>query len=141
MTHDRDLLLLGVAVDADHFHPVEERCGDGLEHVCRRDEQHVRKVELDFEVVIAEGVVLRRVEHFEQCRRGVAAEVRPDLVDLVEHDDGVHGAGLVQGRHEATGLRADVGAPVAADLGLVVHAAERDTHEAASEGARHGFAE
>ena len=32
---------------------------------------------------------------------------------------------------EAARQRADVGAPVAADLGLVAHAAERDAHEAA----------
>ena len=50
--------------------------GDGVEHVGGGDEQHVRQVEVDLEVVVAERVVLRGVEHLEQRRRGVAPPVR-----------------------------------------------------------------
>ncbi len=38
--------------------------------------------------MIAERVVLRRIEHFEQSRRGVTTEVGTDLVDLVEQTTG-----------------------------------------------------
>ena len=48
------------------------------------------EVELDVEVVVAERVVLGRVEHLEQGRRRVAAPIGADLVDLVEHDHRVH---------------------------------------------------
>ena len=41
--------------------------------------------------------------------------------------------GVAQGAHEAARQRADVGAPVAADLGLVADAAEAHAHELASE--------
>ena len=90
-----------------------------------------REVELDVEVVVAERVVLRRVEHLEQRGRRVAAPVGADLVDLVEHDHRVHRPGVAQRADEPAGQRADVRAPVAADLGLVADAAERHAHELA----------
>ena len=66
---DEDLLVLGVAVEAHELHAVEQRAGDGVDHVGGGDEDHVGQVEVDLEVVVAEGVVLGRVEHLEQ-RRG-----------------------------------------------------------------------
>ena len=87
------------------------------------------------EVVVAEREVLLGVEHLEQRRRRIAAVVGADLVDLVEHEHRVRGAGLVDALDDAAGQRADVGPAVAADLGLVAHAAERDADELAVEGA------
>ena len=138
---DGDLLVLGVAVEAHDLHAVEQRTGDGLDHVGRRDEQHVGQVEVDFEVVVAEGVVLRGVEHLEQRGARVASPVGADLVDLVEQEDRVHGPGLGDGADDAARLRADVRAPVATDLCFVADAAERDPHELAPEGACHRRAE
>ena len=37
---DRDLLGLGVAVESDDFHSVEQRTGNRVDHVGRRDEHH-----------------------------------------------------------------------------------------------------
>ena len=132
---DRHLLGHGVAVEADDLHAVQQRAGDRLGLVGRRDEDDLGQVELHVEVVVAERGVLRRVEHLEQGRAGVAAPVGADLVDLVEQDDRVHRPGVAQGAHQAARQRADVGAPVAADLGLVAHAAERHAHELAAHGA------
>ena len=84
------------------------------------------------EVVVAEGVVLLGVEHLEQGRARVAAEVGADLVHLVHHEDRVVGARLVDALDDAAGHRAHVGAAVAADLGLVLDAAEREAHELAA---------
>jgi len=80
--------------------------------------------------------VLLRVEHFQKRRRGVAAEVGPDLVNLVEHDERVIRPRLLQGGDDAPRHRADVRAPMAANLGLVVQAAQRETHELAVERTR-----
>ena len=52
------------------------------------------EVELDVEVVVEERVVLLGVEHLEQRRRRIAAEVDRHLVDLVEQEDRVARAGL-----------------------------------------------
>ncbi len=138
---DDDLLVLGVAVEADQLHAVEQRLGDGFEHVGRGEEHHVGQVELDLQVVVAEGVVLRRVQHLEQGRRRVAAEVGADLVDLVEQDDRVHRTGLLDRADDPAGQRADVGAAVAADLGLVADAAEGDADELAAHRVGDGLAE
>ena len=85
------------------------------------------------QVVIAERVVLLGIEHFEQRRRRVAAEVGAELVDLVEDEDRVLRLGAAQPLDDLPGQRADVGAAMAADLRLVAHAAERDPHELAAE--------
>ena len=83
--------------------------------------------------MVAEGRVLRRIEHLEQRGRRISAPVGAELVDLVEQDHRVHGARVAQGAHEAARQCADVGAPVAADLGLVADAAEAHAHELTSE--------
>ena len=85
------------------------------------------------EVVVAEGVVLRRVEDLEHRARRVAAEVGAHLVDLVDHEHRVARAGVAQRADDRAGHRADVGAAVAADLGLVADAADRDPLELAAE--------
>src|SRR5690606_16516365 len=73
-----------------------------------------------------EGVVLLGIEHLEQGRGGVAAEVVAELVDLVEHEDGADGPRLLHPLDDLARKRADTGAPVATDRRLVVHAAEAD---------------
>jgi len=63
------------------------------------------------------------------------------FVDLVEHEDRIHPAGLFGGLHDAAGDRADVGPAVPADFGFVAHAAERDADEPAIHRARDRLAE
>ncbi len=91
--------------------------------------------------MIAKGRVLLRVEDLEQGRGRVAAEVGADLVDLVEHEHRVAGTGLVDPLQDAARQRADVGAAMAADLGLVADAAERQADELAPQRAGDGAAE
>ena len=128
---DLDLLVLGVAADLDDLHPVPQRARDLPEVVGGRDEEHVREVVRHVEEVVDEVAVLLRVEHLEQRRRWIAAVVRRELVDLVEQDDRVDRAGLLHGSDHAAGHRADVGAAVTANLGLVADAAETDADELA----------
>ena len=73
------------------------------------------------------------IEHLEQRRGRVAAEVGAELVDLVEDEHRVARLGAAQALDDLAGQRADVGAAVAADLGFVAHAAERDADELAAE--------
>ena len=126
---DRDLFLLGVAGQLDDLHAVQQRAGDGVELVGGADEEHLRQVERLVEIVVAEGVVLLRVEGLEQRGRGVAAEVASELVDLVEHEDRILHLNPLEVLDDLSGQRANVGAAMAPDLGLVVHTAERDARE------------
>ncbi len=132
---DAQLLRLGVAADADQLHAVAQRGADGVDHVGGGDEEHVAEVVRHLEVVVAELAVLLGVEHLEQRRRRVAPEVSANLVNFIEHDHRVHRPGLLHRLDDPAGQRADVGAPVAADLRLVADAAQREAHEAAVHGA------
>src|SRR5205807_953689 len=55
------------------------------------------------------------------------------LVHFVEQEHRVSAARLLQRLDDLARQRADVRAPVAADLGLVPNAAERDSHEFSAE--------
>ena len=132
---------LGVARQLDDLHPVAQRRRDRIEQVARGDEEHLREVEGHLEVVVLEGVVLLRIEDLEQGRGRIATEVHADLVDLVEHEDRVVAARGLDVLDDPAGQRADVRAPVAADLRLVVDAAQAHAHELAAHGPRDALAE
>ena len=91
-----DLLLLGVAGEFDDLHAVPQRLRNRIHPVRRRDEENLRKIERHVQIVIAERRVLLRVEHFHQRRRRIAAEIAAELVDLVQHQDGVHRLGAAE---------------------------------------------
>ena len=99
------------------------------------------QIERHGKVVVAECVVLLRIEHFEQRRGGIAMNAGAELVDLVEHHHAVARTGLADGLNDVARQCADVSAAMAADFRLVVHAAERDAHEFAVHGARDRLAE
>ena len=121
-----------VAGELDHLHAVEQRRRHRVELVRGGDEEDVREVERQVQVVVAEGRVLLGVEHLEHRARRVAAEVRAHLVDLVDHQHRVVRAGVAHRADDRAGHRADVGAAVPADLRLVAHAAHRDALELAA---------
>src|SRR5690606_26904093 len=93
------------------------------------------------EVSVHEGVVLRGVEDFEERGGGIAVKAHAELVDLVEHEDGIAHLRPPQRLDDAARHRADVRAPVPADLRLVVDTTEAHPHEFAAEGPRDGLAE
>ncbi len=86
-------------------------------------------------------MVLLRVQDLEQGRRGVAPVVRAQLVDFVEHEHGVLAARLFHPLQNTPRQGAHVGAAMAADLGLVVHAAQGDAHKLAAQSPRNGTTE
>ena len=85
---DFDLFVLGVAGQANDFHPVQQRRGH-VQGIGGGDEKHVRKVVVDLKVVIVEGVILFRIQNFQQRRGGIAAPVMAHLVDLVQQEQRV----------------------------------------------------
>ena len=89
---------------------------------------HLGQVVVHLQKVVGKGAVLLRVQHLQQGRGGVAAPVHAHLVHLVQQKQRVALAGLGHALQDAPGHRAHIGAPVAADLGLVAHAAQRQPH-------------
>ena len=121
---DLHLLLLGVPGDPDDLHAITQRRADRLGDVRGRDEQDLREVVRDLEVVVAELPVLLRIEDLEQRCGRIAAEVRAHLVDLVEHDHRVARARRAHRLDDPAGQRPDVRAPVPANLGLIPDATQ-----------------
>ena len=131
LARDLDLLVFGVAGDTDDLHAVHQGRRN-VERIRRGDEHHVGEIVVDLEIVVVEGVVLLGIEHLEQRRRRIAAEIGAHLVDLVEQEQRIRGLRLAHRLDDLAGHRADIGPPMAADLRLVAHAAERDAHELAA---------
>ncbi len=113
-----------VAGELNDLHAVLERRGNRVHDVRGGDEHDLREVVLDVEIVIGERVVLLRIEHFEECRRRIAAEVHRHLVDFVKEEHGIDRAGLLHPLNDLTGERADVRAAMSADLCFIANAAE-----------------
>jgi hypothetical protein len=68
-------------------------------------------------------------------------EITAHLVDFVQHEDGVVGAGAPKPLDDAAGQGAHVGAPMAPDFGLVAHAAQGDPVKFAAQGPGNGVAQ
>ena len=139
LLRDFQLLVLEIAGQTDHLHPIQKRWRNGLHHIGGGEKHDLRQIEIHLEVMIVERAVLLRIEHLEQGRRGIAPEVHAHLIHLVEKEYGIFGLGAPDGLDDPPRHRADVRAPVPPDLRLVPHAAEGHLDELAIERARHRF--
>jgi hypothetical protein len=63
---DLDLFVLGVALEADDLHPVQQRLRH-VERVGGGDEHHVRQIVVELQIMVLERVLFR-IEHLEQRR-------------------------------------------------------------------------
>ena len=91
--------------------------------------------------MVLKHVVLFRVENFEQGSARVAAKISAELVDFVEQQHRVHGAGFLHHLDDLAGQGANVRATMAANLGFVTHAAQRQANKLSAGGSRDGFAQ
>ena len=81
-----ELFRLGVAVQPQYLHAILQAARYGVDDIGRSDEEHLGQIVLHVQVVIHEHVVLFRIEHFQQRRRGIAAEIHRHLLDLIQHE-------------------------------------------------------
>ena len=135
---DLELLLVGIGAQLDDLHPVQQRPGDGVSGVGCGDKQDLAEVHRDLQEVVPEGVVLLAVQHLQQRRGGIAPVVHAQFVDLIQHQQRVHGAAAADGVDDTAGHGAYVGLAVAPDLRLVVDAAQTQAAELPVEGLGHG---
>ncbi len=138
---DLQLLQARVAGQVDDLHTVPQRRRHGVHVVGGADEHHARQIEWNAKIVVLEGAVLFGIEHFEQCRGRVASKIGTDLVHFVDHEHGVVVAGLANLLDNPPGQGPDVGAPMAADVRLVAHAADGHADELAPDGPGDGLPE
>ena len=133
----RDPLLFQrrIALELDDLHAVKQRLRDGVQAVGRADKQHVGQVIGYVHVVVGKGVVLLGIKYLQKGAGRAAVVGRGELVHLVEHHDRIGHAALVDAVHDTPRHGADVGTPMAADIALVMYAAEADAHIPAAQGA------
>ena len=133
LLRDLQLFVFGVAGKTNHFHAIAQRARDVVDHVRRGNEERVRKIVRNLEIAIDESVILLWIQYFEQRRGGIPAEVFPDLVDLVDHDQRVVHAHLDVALDQLSRHRADVRLSMSANLRFVGHASDSHANELASE--------
>ena len=76
--------LARIAGQLDDLHTIEQWPRDRIKRIGRRYEQHVGEIERHLDKMVAERVVLLRVEHLQKRRGWVAAVVVSKLIDLVK---------------------------------------------------------
>ena len=84
----------------------------------------MREIVVDVEIIVVEGAVLLRIQHFEKRGRRVSLEIAAELVDLIEHHYRVGCAGPCDAVDDPARKGSHVGFPMTPDLGFVVHSAE-----------------
>src|ERR1700761_4392702 len=123
---DIDLLLLGITGEVNDLHTVEQWPRYRIQLVGCADKEHVAQVKRLIKIVVAESIVLLRIQRFKQRAGRVAAEVTSELVDFVQHEDRIVYLNPLQVLDNLARQSADVGPPVTTNLRLVVHTTERD---------------
>src|SRR5262249_18685746 len=119
-----------------HLHPIPQCRRYWIKQVRRGQEQNLREVERNIEVVINKGVVLFGIQNFEQRRRRIAAEIGSQLVDLVQNEQWVVGTRVAESLNDAARQRADISPSMSANLGFIADATKGQSHEFAPERAR-----
>ena len=128
---DLHLFLIGIAAQLDNLHTVQQRAGNGVGGIGRGDEHDPAQVHGDFQEMISEAAVLLAIQHLQQSGGGIATHIAGQLVDLIQHQQGVHGSAVDQAVNDAAGHSAYVSLAVTADVCLIPHAAQADAVELA----------
>src|SRR3989338_5603357 len=110
------LLLVGVTGKLDNLHAVRKGRRDGIEQIGRANKEHVGEIKRQIQVMITEGVVLLRIQHFQEGRRWISTEIGSHLVDLIEHKDRIVGTSLFDSLNDPARQGSDIGPPVSANL-------------------------
>ena len=139
LLRDVEFFLFRVARERNHFHAIFEGGRNWVEQVRGRDEHHVRQIERHFQVVVAELGVLFGIKGFQQGGRRVAPEIHTQFVNLIQHENGVFRARLLDSLNHAAWEGADVRAPMPSNFRLVPDAAERHADKLAPQSARDAF--
>jgi len=128
---DLKLFLVGIAGQLNDLHTIQQRPRDSPQHVGGGDEHDAAQVNRDLQKMIPESVVLLAVKYLQQRRGGVAPHIAGQLIDLVQHQQRVHGTGAGHGIDDAAGHGADIGLAMAADIRFVPHAAQTESGQLA----------
>ena len=100
-----------------------------MQHVGGADEHYVREIVFDVEIMIRESMIEFGIQHFHERRRRIAAEIHGHFVHFVENKHRIYGPGLLHHLNDLPRKSADIGAAMAANLGLISNSTQGDAHE------------
>ena len=120
--------IFSVAVQPHNLHPIPQRFGNVRLHIGGGDKQHLGKVKRHFQIMVAKSVVLGRVQNLQHSAGRVAPKIAGHFVNFIQQEKRIGGAGIFQILHNPAGLAANIGAPVAANFRLIMHAAQGEAH-------------
>ena len=123
---DHQLFLVAVGVQLDDLHPVQQGSGHRVQGIRRGDKHHIGQVKGNFQIMVPIGMVLLRVQHFQQGGAGVPPVIGAHLINFIQQQHRIGGAGLGHGSHDPSGHGAHIGLPVAPDVRFIMDAAQGD---------------
>src|SRR6266487_89009 len=123
---DDDLLLKHIARKINNIHAVSKGSRYLVLHIPGADEEHLREIVGNLQVVIGKGVILLRIQHFQQRGGRITTILRREFVDFVEKENRVFDAHSLHRLDNTPGQRADIGAAMSANLRLVMHTTKRN---------------
>ena len=125
----------------DNLGAVAQGFGNSVQRVCRKHKQNVRNIEGNIQIMIAEGNVLFRVEHFQKRARRIALITRTHFIHFVDNEHGRLCFNDFQTLNDFSGHGSDIRAPVPFYFGFVAHTADRKAEKRLVHRARNGTAD
>ena len=84
--------------------------------------------------MVGKGVVLLRIQHLQQCACRAAVIRCRKLINLIQHHHRVRHTAFLDAVHNSPRHSTDIGAPVATDIRLIMHAAQAYSHILSAQG-------
>ena len=117
---DFPFLFQQIAAHFDNLHTVAQRGGNRAQIVRRGDEHHLRQVIIHLQEIVMERIILFRVEHLQQSRLGVSAEIIAHLVYFVQDEHRIRGSCFFDVLQYPSRHGADIRLAVSADFRLIM---------------------
>ena len=122
-----ELFSIGVGRELDDLHSVEQRCRNPLIAVSGSYKESFGKIDGYLHEIVAEALVLFGIKNLEKSRGGISSKIVGHFVYFIKNNNRVLGFCVNQRGYDSAGHRSDVGLSMTADLGLIVHTAERNS--------------
>ena len=93
---DVQFFILRVSVDLNDLHAVQQRLRNRFNRIGRGNKHDAGEIEGRLQIVIPECEILLAVQHLQHGAGRIAAHIHAHLVNLIEQEHRIHGAGLPQ---------------------------------------------
>src|ERR1051326_3732489 len=126
---DLQFLRFGIARQFNHLKTIAQRRVNRFQPIGRGNKQNARQIERNVQIVIREGIVLRRVKNLEQCRRRITAKISSNLVQFVQQNNRVPAFDTAQSLDDPARQGTNVRSSMPANFRFITHTAQRDARK------------